>query len=62
MIAYSAPDLAIEEFSVEDVLTVSNPITVAPATESTTQPTTGSSISVGGGGDGYIDYSDVFGS
>ena len=57
---YTAPDYTLAVFSVCDVLTVSNPIVIQPR-ETTTEATTSSSVSIGGGKDGTIDFSDIFG-
>ena len=59
--AYEKADLEIVEFALEDVLTNSAVVTTIPSEPATTVPgTTLPQISVGGGSDGNIPWSDFF--
>lgn len=64
--AYEKADFEIVEFSLEDVLTVSNvvhttqPNTTTPNTTTTVPGTTAGGVQVGTGGDIIFDFTDFF--
>lgn len=51
---YNVPEIELLSFDIEDIITVSTPITTNPPTT-----TSGGGIGIGGTGDGEIDFSDI---
>jgi hypothetical protein len=50
---YNVPEIELLSFDIEDIITVSVPITTNPPS------TTSGGIGIGGTGDGEIDFSDI---